>query len=97
MNDSEITNIQQAVQEVYDVMAERVSSDELAQIKSAFEFANEAHKNQKRKTGQPYIIHPIAVALIAAKELKLDAHCVMTAFLHDVVEESEIQELKAGG
>ena len=89
MNDSEITNIQQAVQEVYDVMAERVSSDELAQIKDAFEFANEAHKNQKRKTGQPYIIHPIAVALIAAKELKLDAHCVMTAFLHDVVEDTE--------
>ena len=89
MNDSEITNIQQAVQEVYDVMAERVSSDELAQIKSAFEFANEAHKYQKRKTGQPYIIHPIAVALIAAKELKLDAHCVMTAFLHDVVEDTE--------
>ena len=89
MNDSEITNIQQAVQEVYDVMAERVSGEELAQIKDAFEFANEAHKNQKRKTGQPYIIHPIAVALIAAKELKLDTHCVMTAFLHDVVEDTE--------
>jgi len=94
MNEGQVTDIKQtdireAVQEVYDLMAERVSADELESIKKAFEFANEAHKLQKRKTGQPYIIHPIAVALIAAKELKLDAHCVMAAFLHDVVEDTD--------
>lgn len=89
MNEKQVTDISELVQEVYDAMASRVSKAELDDIKRAFEFASEAHKFQKRKTGQPYIIHPIAVALIAAKELKLDAHCVMAAFLHDVVEDTD--------
>jgi len=81
-------DIQRAASEVFEEMATRVTPQELQEIESAFEFAKEAHKTQKRKTGQPYIIHPIAVALIAAKELKLDAHSVMAAFLHDVVEDT---------
>lgn len=49
----------------------------------------EAHKEQKRKTGEPYIIHPIAVARIVAEELELGVNPVMAAFLHDVVEDTQ--------
>lgn len=90
--------IQQSAQRVFDVMAPRITAEELEQLKKSYEFAREAHKDQKRKSGHPYIIHPIAVALIAAEELKLDLHSVMTAFLHDVVEDTphtveEIEDL----
>lgn len=81
--------VQKSAQEVFDVMAPRISAEEMEQLKASFELAREAHKSQKRKSGEPYIIHPIAVALIAAKELKLDLHSIMTAFLHDVVEDTE--------
>ena len=43
-------------------------------IRAAFEFAAEAHKDQKRKSGEPYIIHPLAVAQIVAEELRLDRY-----------------------
>lgn len=81
--------IRKAAQHVFDVMAPRVGADELQRIKDAFEMAHLAHKDQKRKTGAPYIIHPIAVATIAAEELELDANTVCAAFLHDVVEDTE--------
>lgn len=80
--------IEQAAEHVFSVMSRRVRPGDLEQIKEAFEYAKEAHKEQRRKSGEPYIIHPIAVANIAAEELKLDAHSVMAAFLHDVVEDT---------
>lgn len=81
--------IEQRAQHVFDVMSERVSSNELSQIRKAFELARRAHALQKRKTGEPYILHPIAVATIAAEELALSSHMVMAAFLHDVVEDTD--------
>lgn len=81
--------IKQRAEHVFDVMKQRVTSDDLFRIKQAFELAKEAHKNQKRKTGEPYILHPIAVANIAAEELMLDANPVIAAFLHDVVEDTD--------
>ncbi|MCQ2084413.1 MAG: HD domain-containing protein [Bacteroidaceae bacterium] len=89
--------IRKAAQHVFDVMAPRVGADELQRIKDAFEMAHLAHKDQKRKTGAPYIIHPIAVATIAAEELELDANTVCAAFLHDVVEDTEytIDDIRA--
>ena len=80
--------IQEAAQHVFDVMAPRVSAEDLQRIKDAYALAAQAHEGQKRKTGQPYIIHPIAVANIAAEELELDANTVIAAFLHDVVEDT---------
>ena len=53
-------------------------------IRAAFEFAAEAHKDQKRKSGEPYIIHPLAVAQIVAEELRLDSESIEAALLHDV-------------
>lgn len=83
------TVIEERAQRVFDVMAKRVSAEELTKIKEAFELARQAHAQQKRKTGEPYILHPIAVANIAAEELMLDANPVMAAFLHDVVEDTD--------
>ena len=86
------TNYDQLIAEkaghVFDVMSRRVSPLQLEKIKEAFELARDAHSKQKRKTGEPYILHPIAVATIAAEELMLDAEGVMAAFLHDVVEDT---------
>ena len=82
--------IRQSAERVFEVMAPRVSATDLERIKDAFAFAQEKHAPQKRKSGEPYIIHPIAVALIAAEELKLDTSSVITAFLHDVVEDTDV-------
>jgi GTP pyrophosphokinase len=59
-------------------------------IRQAFELALEAHKEMRRKSGEPYILHPIAVAQIASEEMGLDATSVICALLHDVVEDTEI-------
>lgn len=73
---------------VFEVMSARVSPEELQRVKDAYSLAREAHKDQSRNTGDPYIIHPIAVATIAAEEMELDANTVCAAFLHDVVEDT---------
>ena len=88
--DSNFDNIiSQRAGHVFDVMASRVSDEDLNRIRNAFELAKLAHASQKRKTGEPYILHPIAVANIAAEELMLDANPVIAAFLHDVVEDTD--------
>lgn len=57
-------------------------------IRRAFDLAAEAHKDQRRKTGEPYIFHPIAVAKIVANEIGLGATSIAAALLHDVVEDT---------
>lgn len=81
--------IRQRAEHVFSVMQTRIDAHDMARLKEACRFATEAHKLQKRKTGAPYIVHPLAVAEIAAEELKLDVNSVITAFLHDVVEDTE--------
>lgn len=80
--------IDSAAQRVFDIMQPRVTAEELQRIKDAYFLACDAHSEQKRETGEPYIIHPIAVATIVAEELELDANTVCAAFLHDVVEDN---------
>ena len=80
--------IQEKAQVVFMEMEKRVSAEDMTRILAAFELAREAHAEQKRKSGEPYIIHPIAVATIVAKELKLGANPVIAVFLHDVVEDT---------
>ncbi|MBR7156949.1 MAG: bifunctional (p)ppGpp synthetase/guanosine-3',5'-bis(diphosphate) 3'-pyrophosphohydrolase, partial [Bacteroidales bacterium] len=55
----------------------------------AFEFANEAHKGVRRRSGEPYIIHPISVAKIVVQEIGLGYKSIVTALLHDIVEDTE--------
>ena len=57
-------------------------------IEKAFRIANEAHWNMRRKSGEPYIIHPICVARIVNQEIRLGAKSIATALLHDVVEDT---------
>ncbi|MDE6342308.1 MAG: HD domain-containing protein [Muribaculaceae bacterium] len=80
--------IERRARVVFDTMRPRVSDEDYQRLVDSFEVAREAHSAQKRKTGEPYIFHPIAVATIAAKELNLDIDSVIAAFLHDVVEDS---------
>lgn len=61
---------------------------ERKEIRRAFEYAMEAHEGARRKSGEPYILHPIAVAKIVAKEIGLGPTSIMCALLHDVVEDT---------
>ncbi|MDR1338918.1 MAG: RelA/SpoT family protein [Prevotellaceae bacterium] len=60
-----------------------------ARIRKAFDFANHAHMGVRRKSGEPYIIHPLAVAMIAVREIGLGEDAVCAALLHDVVEDAD--------
>ena len=60
-------------------------------IRSAFDTAVHAHRNQRRKSGEPYILHPISVAKIVAHEIGLDATSIAAALLHDVIEDTEYE------
>lgn len=68
---------------------QNLSDDDKTLIRSAFEVAVDAHKNQRRKSGEAYVFHPIAVAKIVASEIGLDATSIACALLHDVVEDTE--------
>ena len=81
--------IRERADHVFKVMAGRVSDEDMGRIHGAYVMAREAHAFQKRKTGEPYILHPIAVANIAAEELMLGANPVIACFLHDVVEDTD--------
>jgi guanosine-3',5'-bis(diphosphate) 3'-pyrophosphohydrolase len=69
--------------------------DQVAQVLDAYHFAEEAHQGQKRKTGEPYISHPVAVAGLLA-ELNLDSQTLMAALLHDVIEDTGIDKTDLG-
>lgn len=67
-----------------------LSPEEEADILRAFQMAKKAHAGTRRKSGEPYIFHPLAVALIAVKEVGLGPTAVIAALLHDVVEDTDI-------
>lgn len=79
--------IQTDVNTIFTLMAQRVDENQMNLLHDAYGFAAFAHKDQLRKSGEPYISHPVAVARIVAEELELGANPVMAAFLHDVVED----------
>ena len=89
MNNIYTTQISESIESLFANMEQRISAEDMQRVRDAYALAVEAHKEQRRKTGEPYIIHPIAVARIVAEELKLGANPVIAAFLHDVVEDAD--------
>ena len=81
--------IQASADDLFQQMSTKVDQKDIDRLRVAFEFAREAHSPQKRKSGEPYIIHPVNVARIVAEELELGADPVIAAFLHDVVEDTK--------
>lgn len=76
--------------------AEYLSPRDLEKIRDAFELANEAHRGVVRRSGEPYILHPLEVALLLA-DMRIDAEGIASALLHDVVEDTDftLEDLKA--
>jgi len=80
--------IAKAYKELLRVSYQTLSRDDKKLIRHAFDVAVDAHKDQRRKSGEAYIFHPIAVAKIVAQEIGLDATSIAAALLHDVVEDN---------
>ena len=80
--------IAKAYKKLLKVSYQTLTKDDKKLIRSAFDVAVDAHKDQRRKSGEAYIFHPIAVATIVASEIGLDATCIAAALLHDVVEDN---------
>ncbi|MFT4676175.1 MAG: guanosine-3',5'-bis(diphosphate) 3'-pyrophosphohydrolase [Patiriisocius sp.] len=70
-------------------LGEYLEPDQIDQVKQAYYFAEKAHTGQKRKSGEDYIHHPLAVAAILA-EMHMDHQCLMAALLHDVIEDTGV-------
>ncbi|MEA3444724.1 MAG: RelA/SpoT family protein [Bacteroidota bacterium] len=81
--------VEDLYQELMRDAKEYIESDKLKLIADAFEIANTAHKGATRKSGEPYIIHPIAVASIVNNNLGLGTKSIIAALLHDVVEDTD--------
>ena len=76
------------------VLEDYLTNDEVALVKKAHILAEKAHEGQFRQSGESYIHHPLAVALILA-DLKLDYYCIVAAILHDCIEDTSCY--KKGG
>ncbi len=94
LDDGRIEAIQQfqSPEELYQSLLDRVRryhpSDDISMIAKAYRTAYEAHKDQVRKSGEPYIIHPLCVAIVLA-DLEMDKETIVAGLLHDVVEDTK--------
>ena len=82
--------IRQAYRDLLHSIKANMDDHDRAMIRQAFELAVDAHKEQRRKSGEPYILHPIAVAKISAEEIGLGPTAIVCALLHDVVEDTKV-------
>ncbi len=90
--------VQAAYEDLLEASKKRVQNQkELDMVKKAFEFANEAHKGVRRRSGEPYIMHPLAVAKIVVSEIGLGYKSIAAALLHDVVEDTDytVEDIRA--
>ena len=96
-DDGRIESIEefQSPETLYQELITRVQkyhpSDDISLIEKAYQVAYEAHKDQVRKSGEPYIIHPLCVA-IALADLELDKETIVAGLLHDVVEDTPLTD-----
>ena len=84
----ENANIAKEYKELLSISYRRLTASDKKLIRKAFDVAVDGHKNQRRKSGEAYVFHPIAVAKIVAEKIGLDATSIASALLHDVVEDS---------
>ena len=93
LDDGRIESIEEytSPEELYKDLIVRVRkyhpSDDISLIEKAYRLADDAHRNQVRKSGEPYIIHPLCVAIILA-DLEMDKETIAAGLLHDVVEDT---------
>ena len=93
LDDGRIEDIQEfkSPEELYKDLIDHIRkyhpSDDFTMIEEAYRIAYEAHKSQVRKSGEPYIIHPLCVSIILA-DLELDKETIIAGLLHDVVEDT---------
>ena len=82
--------IAQEYKELLRISYQTLSDEDKKLIRKAFDFAVESHKDQRRKSGEAYIFHPIAVAKIVASQIGLGATSIAAALMHDVVEDTDV-------
>ena len=88
--DDEKIIIQRAYRDLLKSFKIALDDEDKKGIRQAYELAVEAHSKQRRKSGEPYILHPIAVAKICVEEIGLGPTAIIAALLHDVVEDTEV-------
>lgn len=84
---ADFTSPEVLYQDLIDSIHRYHPSDDISMVEKAYRLAYDAHKEQKRKSGEPYIIHPLCVAIILA-DLELDKETIVAGILHDVVEDT---------
>lgn len=89
-NKEERQLIQGAYRDLLRSIKSSMSKEDRVNIRGAYELAVRAHAEQRRKSGEPYILHPIAVAKICADEIGLGPTAIISALLHDVVEDTDV-------
>ncbi|MCC8153486.1 MAG: RelA/SpoT family protein [Tannerellaceae bacterium] len=93
INDKTVTTDEQLIQDEFNKLIEEYLATnhrrKVELITKAFNFANQAHAGVKRRSGEPYIMHPLAVARIVCSEIGLGSTSICSALLHDVVEDTE--------
>jgi len=87
---SENSQIEEGYEAMFKTIRSKMDKDDPVNIRKAFELANDAHSHQRRKSGEPYIFHPMAVAQICSEEIGLGPTAIISALLHDVVEDTDI-------
>jgi GTP pyrophosphokinase len=90
IQDEEKKLIQDAYRSLLRAIKSEMDEDDRKLIRKAYEMAVQAHATQRRKSGEPYILHPIAVARICAEEIDLGPTAIICALLHDVVEDTDV-------
>ncbi|MBO5509765.1 MAG: bifunctional (p)ppGpp synthetase/guanosine-3',5'-bis(diphosphate) 3'-pyrophosphohydrolase, partial [Lachnospiraceae bacterium] len=88
---ADFTPVEELYNQLIDTIKKYHPSSDISMIEKAYAIASKAHEGQKRKSGEPYIIHPICVAIILA-ELELDKETIVAGILHDVVEDTVMTE-----
>ena len=86
---TENAQIAKAYKDLLRISYQKLTAADKKMIRLALDTAVDAHKDQRRKSGEPYILHPIAVAKIVADDIGLGAPSIAAALLHDVVEDTK--------